>query len=251
MDQKSLHLVSSEFPYPDAPDIESSSDGYARRFSGKIGNWFLEIQTKALMSLLLPKSNLSILDVGGGHGQNIAALLTAGHKVTILGSSPECAKRLSEYASNPNFKFVTGSVINLPFEAKSFDVVVSFRLLSHLYNWQEEVSELCRVAREQVIVDYPTKISFNAIEPILFKFKKQIEGNTRHFLTFSHSEIRKAFLKSNFSAHRFISQFFWPMALHRGIKKVWFSTLIEKIPLMLGLTRVFGTPVIGSFKPLN
>jgi ubiquinone/menaquinone biosynthesis C-methylase UbiE len=144
---------------------------------------------------------------------------------------------------------VIGSVVDLPFEAKSFDVVVSFRLLSHLYNWQEEISELCRVAREQVIVDYPTKFSFNAIEPILFKLKKQIEGNTRHFLTFSHAEIRDAFLKSNFTSHKCIAQFFWPMALHRAIKQVRFSILIEKIPGILGLTALFGTPVIGSFKP--
>jgi ubiquinone/menaquinone biosynthesis C-methylase UbiE len=249
MRERSLHLVSAKFPYPDAPDIESSSDEYAGRFSGNIGNWFLEVQTTALMSLLMSKPGLSILDVGGGHGQNIAALLKAGHNVTVLGSSPECSRRLVEFESNCNFKFLAGSVVKLPFESDSFDVVISFRLLSHLYNWQEEISELCRVARQQVIVDYPTKLSFNAIEPVLFRLKKQIEGNTRHFLTFSHSEIREAFAKSNFTDYQFISQFFWPMALHRATKNVGVARAIESIPAALGLTKLFGTPVIGSFKP--
>ena len=50
-------------------DIETSSDGYAARFAGPVGEWMLEIQETITVALLPKTPSATILDVGGGHGQ--------------------------------------------------------------------------------------------------------------------------------------------------------------------------------------
>lgn len=249
MNKDALRLVSKEFPFPDAPDIETSSDGYAKRFAGKVGKWLLSVQTNALLKLLGADKSRSILDVGGGHGQNVGALLEAGFKVTVLGSSDACATRLKPFINHPNFKFVVGSVVNLPFRDKSFDIVVSFRLISHLHNWNEVISQFCRVATKKVIIDYPSKTSFNAVESVLFIAKKRIEGDTRHFLSFYPKEVQASFKNSGFQTSGSIGQFFWPMALHRALKSLAISSILEGTTAVFGLTKLFGTPIIAAFEP--
>jgi SAM-dependent methyltransferase len=248
MNNDALRLVSKDFPFPDAPDIETSSEGYAKRFSGEIGQWFLTVQTNALLKLLGSDNSLSVLDVGGGHGQNVGALLAAGFKVTVLGSSDSCAERLKPFLNHPNFKFVVGSVVNLPFKDQSFDVVISFRLVSHLNNWSDVIYQFCRVANKKVIIDYPSKISFNALESLLFAAKKKIEGDTRHFLSFYPKDINQTFENAGFKKIGSIGQFFWPMALHRAIKSPAISAFLEGTAAIVGLTQLLGTPRIASFE---
>ncbi len=68
-------------------DVSSSSDDYARRFAGAVGQWFLDIQTGITLDLLreLPPA-ASVLDVGGGHAQVAPPLIAAGYDVTVIGS---------------------------------------------------------------------------------------------------------------------------------------------------------------------
>ena len=55
-------------PFSETADIDTSSDDYARRFSGKTGAWFLKVQQAATMRMLALSCQKTILDVGGGHG---------------------------------------------------------------------------------------------------------------------------------------------------------------------------------------
>jgi hypothetical protein len=53
-------------------DVETSSEAYARRFSGAVGGWFLEVQANATLDLLRPFPRARIVDVGRGargHGR--------------------------------------------------------------------------------------------------------------------------------------------------------------------------------------
>ena len=83
-----------EWPTEDA-DVSSSSDDYARRFAGAVGQWFLDIQTGITLDLLreLPPA-ASVLDVGGGHAQVAPPLIAAGYDVTVIGSDSQCSARL-------------------------------------------------------------------------------------------------------------------------------------------------------------
>ena len=54
--------------FPETADVETSSEDYARRFSGRVGEYFLEVQARAALDLLVPWPGARVLDVGGGHG---------------------------------------------------------------------------------------------------------------------------------------------------------------------------------------
>ena len=64
--------------FPETADIETSSDGYAQRFAGAVGAWFLRVQEDATLRLLHAFPNARILDVGGGHGQLAPPLYAMG-----------------------------------------------------------------------------------------------------------------------------------------------------------------------------
>ena len=236
-------------PFPETADIESSSDGYAGRFAGPTGQWMLSVQERLTLSLLKPcGEGRSILDVGGGHGQLAVPLCREGHRVTVLGSSEECARRLQPALDSGRCRFRVGNVIALPFPDRSFDLAISFRLLTHCGSWPELVAELCRVAREGVIVDYPTSQSVNRLAPKLFEAKKKVELNTRTWRLFTHAEVRRVFSEQCFKQTRLKKQFLLPMVLHRMLKCRPVSAGLETAFRGIGLTRLAGSPVIGLYR---
>ena len=225
-------------------DIETSSDEYAKRFIGESGKYFLDTQKNITLKLLDNFRGASVLDVGGGHAQLSVPLVENGFKVTIVGSSSECRKRLDNQLTPDSFSFKVGDLLNLPFEDKNFDIVVAFRLLPHEENWKIQINELCRVARYGVIVDYPDIRSFNIFYSLLFSLKKKVEVNTRRFMTFNREQITNEFSESGFSRVTFEPQFFFPMVVHRTINNVKLSKSIESISKFFGLTYLFGSPII-------
>jgi 2-polyprenyl-3-methyl-5-hydroxy-6-metoxy-1,4-benzoquinol methylase len=230
--------------FPETPDIETSSDDYAARFSGSVGAWFLKVQEEASLRMLAPFAGAKVLDVGGGHGQLTDTLVQNGYEVTVLGSSDACKIRIQKLVEEKSCSFKVGNILDLPYQNQTFDVVVSYRVLPHVVQWRHLTSELTRVAREAVIVDYPTVRSVNYIAPLLFRFKKHLEGNTRPFTVFKESEIIETFKSYDFTAADRFPEFCLPMALYRTLKSYRFASCIEKLCRMAGFTHVFGSPVI-------
>jgi hypothetical protein len=182
--------------------------------------------------------------VGGGHAQSVGPLVEAGHAVTVLGSDPVCEARVRPWLGSGRARFATGELLALPFEKGSFDVVLAYRLLPHVTCWPELVREMCRVAYRAVVVDYPTRRSVNAVADLLFALKKKVEGNTRPFTVFADSQITQAFEGCGLKVASRAPEFFWPMALHRGLGSAALSRSLEGVAAGLGLTRAFGSPVI-------
>lgn len=222
------------------PDEHSASEEYARRFSGAIGAWMLSIQSSILLKLVPSKGKT--LDVGGGHGQVAPLLLAEGHDVTVLGSSELAFYQLNQNGEKIQRKL--GPLLPIDAEDKEFSLVTSFRIVCHMERWQEFIGELCRVSSDAVIMDYPSKMSVNAISDLLFGFKKGIEKNTRDFLVFRDEEITNEFAKHGFAVERRERQFFFPMVLHRAMKNTKLSSTIEKIARVAALTGILGSPVI-------
>jgi SAM-dependent methyltransferase len=226
-------------------DIGTSSEDYARRFTGAVGRWFIETQTRITLGFLdaLPVG-ASVLDVGGGHAQITPPLLEAGYEVTVAGSDPSCSARLQPWLSGGRCKFEVADLRALPYPDRSFDAVVCLRLLPHSVDWTGLLGELCRVASRSVIVDYPSLRSANIVASRFFEVKKGIELNTRRFITFSPREIRAAFADNGFVVHAEQPQFLLPMVLHRLANQSLLSRAAEVPGRWLGLTRRFGSPVI-------
>jgi 2-polyprenyl-3-methyl-5-hydroxy-6-metoxy-1,4-benzoquinol methylase len=231
-------------PEREEADVETSSDDYARRFSGSVGRFFLDVQARTTLELLRPFPGASVLDVGGGHGQLAAPLVEAGHPVTVLGSRAACGERVRPLVARGLASFREGDLLNAPWPEGAFDVVVCFRLLPHVTRWPVLVSELARLARRAVIVDYPTRRSVNAVSGAFFGLKKGVEGDTRPFTVFRDAEIEQAFLAAGFAVTARRPQFVLPMALHRAAGLAVASRAIEGGLRATGLTRALGSPVI-------
>ncbi|HEX6107197.1 MAG TPA: class I SAM-dependent methyltransferase [Gemmatimonadales bacterium] len=226
-------------------DLETSSDGYARRFAGPVGQWFLEVQAQSTLELLrglAPGS--SILDVGGGHGQIAPSLLSAGHSVTIVGSSPECGAHLGERLDGAAYRFEVADLRALPYPDRAFTAVTCFRLLPHSVDWRHLLGELCRVADLAVVADYPSIRSVNQFANQFFTFKRKVERNTRPFELFDPREIEAEFGRHGFEVRAERPQFLLPMVLYRMAGSRRLARIAERPGRWLRLTRYFGSPVI-------
>jgi SAM-dependent methyltransferase len=232
-------------PREDA-DIASSSEDYARRFTGTVGRWFVETQTRITLELLrvLP-IGASILDVGGGHAQITPPLVEAGYEVTVAGSDPVCSTRLGPWIADGRCRFQAVNLQALPFPERSFDAVVCLRLLPHSVDWKGLIGELCRVARRSVLIDYPSLRSANIVSEYFFGWKRNIELNTRRYLTFAPQEIRRAFAARGFVVRGERPQFLLPMVLHRLANRATLSKVVELPSRALGLTKLLGSPIIA------
>lgn len=228
-------------------DLETASDDYARRFQGEAGAWMLEVQRRALNELLDLPPGSSVLDVGGGHAQLTALLLERGYVVTVQGSDPRCAARLEDEISSGRVQFAEGSSLALPFPDRSFDGVVSVRLVSHTPEWRRLVRELARVARQTVVIDYPPVRGLNVLYPVLFWIKKKLEGNTRAYLRFQPKEIAAEFARWGMHQVRSRTQFGMPMVVHRVLKKPRVSEMLERAARAIGLTALSGGPDLTRF----
>jgi 2-polyprenyl-3-methyl-5-hydroxy-6-metoxy-1,4-benzoquinol methylase len=229
-------------------DIETSSDDYARRFSGAIGAWFLKIQEDATLRMLSAYPGASVLDVGGGHGQLAGALIQRGYHVTVVGSADVCKARLGTFISEGRCDFKAGNLLALPYPDRAFDVVISYRLLAHVIRWSQLIRELTRVARETVVIDYPSIRSFNWVATHFFGFKKRIEGNTRPFACFKEADLVQLCETLGFARVDRYPEFFLPMVIHRLVQQPALSTTAEALFRVLGITSMLGSPVIVKFR---
>jgi SAM-dependent methyltransferase len=232
---------------PEAPedaDVETSSAGYARRFEGRVGRYFLEVQARATLDLLSPWPRATVLDVGGGHGQVTGPLVDGGYAPTVYGSPGSSEDRVRPFTQAGRARFTTGDLLKAPFPDRAFDVVLSYRLLPHVHRWPALVAELSRLAARAVLVDYPTTRSVNAAAEAFFGLKKGVEGNTRPFTVFRDADIEAAFAASGFRITGRHPQFLFPMALHRGLRSAFLARGLEGAARAFGLTRAWGSPVI-------
>lgn len=230
--------------FPETADIETSSEDYATRFTGAIGQWLLQVQETATLNMLAAYPQAKVLDVGGGHGQLTQALIEAGYDVTVLGSAEACKTRIQTYIDQGQCAFQVGNVLDMPYPDHAFDVVISYRFLAHVAQWEKFLAELTRVAKQAVLVDYPTVRSINYITPLLFKLKKGLEGNTRPYTCYRETEITKHFQSLNFMQTDRYAQFALPMVIHRALKQPKISSFLEHCIRLTGMTRWLGSPVI-------
>lgn len=231
----------------ETPDIASSTEDYASRFKGETGEWLLKVQERGTLAMLKGLEQGTVLDVGGGHAQNLPCLSERGYPVTVFGSTQECSQRIRKYIDNGKAAFVTGNLVALPFRDRQFDIVISYRMVTHLIGWKKFLSELCRVSDRSVIIDFPSIRSVNVLSDAMFLLKKKIEKNTRTYTIFSEREIVQEFQKNGFSKKDKVPQFFMPMVFHRALKSRKLSEFSERLIKGTGLTGWFGSPVIIRF----
>lgn len=110
-----------------------------------------------IISEVVALSPRSFLDAGCGEGFVARRVIDAAPGISLTGCDvSEGALEIAARA-NPEAQFVAGSVIDLPFPDRSFDVVGCFEVLEHLPGElpRQALSEMARVARSAVVLSVP------------------------------------------------------------------------------------------------
>ncbi len=116
-----------------------------------------------------------------------------------------------------------GSVLNLPFADKEFDVVCAFEVLEHLpfEQFDRALGELCRVARTHIVISMPhfgpmlslsLKIPFIPQMRVAFKipFPKRHVFNGQHHWEIGKRDYTTSRIRGKLSAHGSIVRDFIP-----------------------------------------
>jgi ubiquinone/menaquinone biosynthesis C-methylase UbiE len=132
---------------------DAVAEGFdALRFGGPIGQLVQHTQEVLLMAAFGPIRGRTILDVGTGTGRAALAFARAGAVVTGIDASEQMlavARRTAEERKLAA-TFQVGDAHAIPFGDQQFECAVSLRVIMHTPDWQQCVSELCRVAKWRV-----------------------------------------------------------------------------------------------------
>jgi 2-polyprenyl-3-methyl-5-hydroxy-6-metoxy-1,4-benzoquinol methylase len=228
--------------YADRSNARSFDD---RRFGGAIGELVAGTQARVLTNMIGRIQDRRILDVGTGTGRAALLFARGGARVTGVDASEEMlaiARQRAE-AQHVGVRFEVGDAHALHFEERSFDAVVSLRLLMHVPNWPRCLSELCRVADRLVVVDYPSATSVALLESIARRIRHRLGAQTEPYRVFKPSTIAAAFDANGFRVRSVHRQFVLPIALHKALGSQRFTIKLERTLDRLGLLKVFGSPI--------
>ncbi len=239
-------VPADHYSYTHYADRQTAQTFDDRRFGGPIGSLVASSQAKTLSDFVGRIQHRRILDVGTGTGR--AALLFAhgGARVTAIDASEQMLDVARARAAEQGIRSVTwrgGDAHALDFRDRSFDVVCCLRVLMHTPRWRAVVAELCRVADQLVIVDYPSATSVALVESVARRAAHAVGVRTEAYRVFTHGTIAAEFERAGFRIRSVHRQFVLPIALHKAIGSRRFTQGSEGILDRLGLLKRFGSPV--------
>jgi ubiquinone/menaquinone biosynthesis C-methylase UbiE len=235
----------NHYSYTTYADPETARTFDARRFGGPIGDLVADTQARVLANLVGTIQNRVILDVGTGTGRAALLLARGGANVTAVDASNEMlaiARRRATEEGAP-VRFLVGDAHALDFPDRSFDAVVSLRVIMHTPQWQQCIAELCRVAKRLVIVDYPSAHSFAALESASRRLAHAAGSRTEPYRVFTDGTIAAAFASHGFEIRSVHRQFVLPIAFHKAIGSRRFTIAVEDFLDRAGLLGLFGSPI--------
>ena len=217
----------------------------AARFGGPIGELLAETQARLLIEFAQVTPGMTALDVGTGTGRAALALAAAGARVTGVDASREMLRVAQERARllPGTAVFTPADAHALPFHDDAFELAVSLRVLMHTPDWRRCLAELCRVARQRVIIDYPASSSVAAVQSAARRVAAACGARVEAYRVFSDRTIREEFARHGFEVRETHRQFVLPIALHKRIGSRRFTETVEAVLGSIGLLNLLGSPV--------
>ena len=217
----------------------------ARRFSGPIGRLIADTQERVIASFLGPLDGKAVLDVGTGTGRAALALAARGARVTGVDASAEMLAVAERRAADANLAvtFARGDAHALEFPDQAFDAVICLRVLMHTPDWRRSLGELCRVAADRVVFDYPALRSAAAVQAAARRLAHAVGVRTEPYRVFSDGAISAELGANGFRVAGVHRQFVLPIAFHKTLNSAAFTAGFERALAHAGLTRLFGSPV--------
>jgi hypothetical protein len=109
--------------------------------------------------------------------------------------------------------------------------------------WQQALGELCRVARDLVVFDYPAVASAAALQASARKVALAAGVDVEAYRVFSDRAIARALGAHGFRIRDRHRQFVLPIALHKRLNSVAATERLESWLASLGLRSLIGSPV--------
>lgn len=218
---------------------------HGMRFSGPIGRMLAETQERVIASFLDPVLGRTILDVGTGTGRAAIALAQRGGVVTGVDASAEMlavAQRRAEEAG-ANVVFAREDAHRLPFADGSFSATVCLRVLMHTPDWKQSLSELCRVAQDRVVFDYPALASAALFQSLARRAAHAAGARVEAYRVFSDASIKAVLTRNGFRIAGMHRQFVLPIAVHKRVNSESATRRIEGVLARVGLNGLLGSPV--------
>ncbi len=188
--------------------------------------WYEHFHRYAFTKKLV--KNKKVLDAACGEGYGSHILSAEAETVIGLDIDESSVHHASKRYQKNNLKYIQGSCIDLPFEDKSFDCVVSFETIEHLAEQQQMLSEFNRVLKEDglIVISTPDK-----------KYYSDATGFTNEYHV---KELYKSEFKELLETH-------WP-------QQSWFSQALSFNSIMQQLQKidsVYGSEVLSDQKLLS
>jgi ubiquinone/menaquinone biosynthesis C-methylase UbiE len=216
-----------------------------RRFGGPIGELVAATQAKVLTNFIGRIQGRHILDVGTGTGRAALRLARGGATVTAVDASEQmlAVARRRATEQGVQVRFQVGDAHTLEFKDRAFDVAVCLRVLMHTPQWRRCLAELCRVADQLVVFDYPSAHSAALLHSLTRRVTHAAGSRTEPYRVFTDRTIADALDRSGFRVLNVHRQFALPIQFHRAIGSRGFTEFSEEMLKRVGLLRVFGSPV--------
>ncbi len=235
----------NHYSYKIYADPATAEEFDRSHFGGPIGAMIAEVQEHVILDFLGDLRDASMLDVGTGTGRAALMLAKQGARVTALDVSPEMLKVAQMHAADANLEveFMTGDAHDLNFPDRSFDTVISLRVLMHTPDWRRCLSEMCRVSSRRVVFDYPPFVSAAVFQVVARRAAQAIGRRVEAYHVLRTDTVCSVLSAQGFRVARLHRQFVLPIAFHKMIGSRHFTESVEKFLATIGLLRVMGAPV--------
>src|SRR4026207_1885771 len=112
------------------------------RFGSPVGEFIKQAQEQVVFSSLPDVSSWNVIDVGAGTGRFTIPFLERGARVTACDASQHMLEVLQSKTASTGLKTKIVDAHELPFDEKTFDCAISFRILMHVLDWKKALAEL-------------------------------------------------------------------------------------------------------------
>ncbi|PYR30194.1 MAG: hypothetical protein DMF89_14780 [Acidobacteria bacterium] len=233
------------YSYTAYADPEMARTFDERRFGGTIGEHVAAEQAAVLLEFVGDVRGRTVLDAGTGTGRAALLLAQQGAAVTGVDASEAMLGVARERTAQlrGKIRFLPGDVHALSFPDRSFDVVISLRVLMHTPQWKQSLAELCRVAARAVVVDYPSARSLALWQSLGRKALYTCGVRTEPYRVFRDAEIEREFNRHAFQIRLTHRQFVLPIAFHKALGSRALTERSEGLLERVGLLKWCGSPV--------
>ncbi len=213
------------------------------RFGKAFGSYLHDQEVETFLSMTEGYQG-RVLDVGAGTGKLSLPLIWQTRLVISSDSSLEMLNIARGKAEKEGLmlKPVICDAHHLCFRDKTFECVISSRVLMHLGDWEKGLSEFCRVA-QVVVVDFPPLQGFSGLGSFFKRFISRFSVGTQKYRAIPIRSIMRELVRNDFRIVAVKKHFFMPITFHRRLNRPQLSLRVEKFFRQLGLLSLMGAPV--------